>query len=202
MVESSINQWSIYWLPAFLALEIGLIDRTEKKDTQYKMIVSSPISLQRYEWGRIINGVFISGVMNIVFIILVILISFVTSLHVAISYCIFAIVGIFVTTVWEIPLFYWIARKTNLYVGIVVALVGSIIGILLVDTKVGIIFPFNWSAIFPVGLIRVHINGVPLSADTHVPLISWPIIASIILFFILAWLASYSFERQEIKNVN
>ncbi|RMC49402.1 hypothetical protein [Lactobacillus sp. ESL0225] len=201
VLESTINQWSLFWLNLYLALIIGLIDRYEKNSTEYKTILSSPTNLFTYELGRILHGVLLSFIVSFFLVVFLILTSFIWTVRVGIVSCLVAVGGLFLTTIWEIPLYTWLSRISNLYVTLGLAFIGSMIGIYCVTTfSWGPILPYGWSNLFPVALIKLHINGTPIKIGALVPNASWTIFASISLFIIFSYLAAYSFQKQVIKN--
>lgn len=200
VIQSIINQWSFIWINLFLALIIGLIDRYEKNSTEYKMILSSPADLFQYELGRILHEVFLSFFIAIVLSILITLGSFFMPIKVSLMACIGAIFGIFVATLWEIPLYSWLSRITNLYVSIAVAFIGSLIGIFINNSTIGKIFPFTWSDLMPVSLIKMHVNGLLVKSSETIPNSYWTLAASLVLFVLLSCLSGVFFKKQVIKN--
>lgn len=201
VLESAINQWSLFWLNLYLALIIGLIDRHEKNSTEYKTILSSANNLFTYELGRILHGVLLSFIASLFLAMFLILTSFVFPVRVGIISCLVAVGGLFLTTIWEIPLYTWLSRISNLYFTIGLAFIGFMLSTYCVTTfSWGQILPYSWSALFPVALIKLHINGIPLIIGEIVPNYSWTIFASIGLFIIFCYLAAYSFQKQVIKN--
>lgn len=196
VVQSIINQWSFLWASLYLALIIGLIDRHEKISTSYKIILSSPFNLFTYELGRILNGLVLSLIGSIILIILVLLASFIMPVSVSIGALIGAIFGIFITTLWQIPLYLWISRKTNLYVSVLTCFVGNFLGLLINDSLIGKIWPFSWSALFPVSSIKMHINGLLVKSNEILPNNYWTIVVALILFVVLSYLDAHFFKKQ------
>lgn len=196
VVQSIINQWSFLWASLYLALIIGLIDRHEKISTSYKIILSSPFNLFTYELGRILNGLVLSLIGPIILIILVLLASFIMPVSVSIGALIGAIFGIFITTLWQIPLYLWISRKTNLYVSVLTCFVGNFLGLLINDSLIGKIWPFSWSALFPVSSIKMHINGLLVKSNEILPNNYWTIVVALILFVVLSYLDAHFFKKQ------
>lgn len=200
VVQSIINQWSFIWINLFLALIIGLNDRHEKNSTEYKMILSSPVDLFQYELGRILHGVLLSFVTSLVLCVLVAIASFFIPVTVSLLACLGAILGIFVASLWEIPLYSWLSRVTNLYVSIAISFVGSLVAIWVNTYTIGKIFPYTWSALMPVQLIKMHVNGLLIKSSEGTPNNDWTMVASIILFLVLSYLSAYFFKKQVIKN--
>lgn len=200
VVQSIINQWSFIWINLFLALIIGLNDRHEKNSTEYKMILSSPVDLFQYELGRILHGVVLSFITALVLCVLVAIASLFMSVTVSLLACVCAILGIFVASLWEIPLYSWVSRVTNLYVSIAISFVGSLIAIWVNTYTIGKIFPYTWSALMPVKLIKMHVNGLLLRSSENMPNNAWTMLVSIILFLVLSYLSAFFFKKQVTKN--
>lgn len=201
VIESTINQWSFLYFNLYLALIIGLVDRHEKASTEYKTILSSPNNLFTFELGRIMHGVLLSFVVSLFLALFLFLASFIFLTRVGIVSCLIAVGGLFLTTIWQIPLYTWLSRISNLYVTIGLAFLGSIISIFcLGNFALGKVLPYSWSDLFPVALIKLHVNGIPLKAGEVVPNATWTILASIVLFILLSYLAAYSFRKQVTKN--
>lgn len=201
VIESTINQWSFLYFNLYLALIIGLVDRHEKASTEYKTILSSPNNLFTFELGRILHGILLSLMVSLVLALVLFLASFIFSTRVGIVSCLIAVGGLFLTTIWQIPLYTWLSRISNLYVTIGLAFLGSIISISCLGTFTwGKILPYSWSDLFPVALIRLHVNGIALKASEVAPDATWTILASIVLFILLSFLAAYSFRKQVTKN--
>lgn len=201
VIESTVNQWSFLYFNLYLALIIGLVDRHEKASTEYKTILSSPNNLFTFELGRILHGVLLSLMVSLVLALVLFLASFIFSTRVGIVSCLIAVGGLFLTTIWQIPLYTWLSRISNLYVTIGLAFLGSIISISCLGTFTWEkILPYSWSDLFPVALIRLHVNGIALKASEVAPDATWTILASIVLFILLSFLAAYSFRKQVTKN--
>ncbi|MEB3364283.1 hypothetical protein SDC49_13255 [Lactobacillus sp. R2/2] len=148
VIQSVINQWSIIWLPLFLALIAGLLDRREKNSTDYKLILSSPCNLFNYELGRILHVIvltFISSLFLIIFIALMFLLS---DSQISLISCVLAILGIWLVNLWEIPLYIWLSRITNMYVTIILAFAGIFSGLAVNNYVLGKIWPFTWTELF------------------------------------------------------
>lgn len=200
IIQSIINQWSFIWINLYLALIVGLNDRHEKNSTGYKVILSSPVDLFKYELGRILHNVFLSIMTGLVLGALISIISLIMPATVSLLACIGAILGIFITTLWEIPIYSWLSRITNIYVSIAVAFAGSLIAIWINSYPIGKLFPYTWSALMPVSLIRMHVNGLLIKESESIPNDAWTMLASIILFLILSYLSAFFFKKQVTKN--
>lgn len=195
IIESVINQWSFLWLNVFIALEMGLVDRNEKNNTQYKMIISSPINLAKFELGRILHGMVMLLGSTIVFIILIVGASFLIKVRVSLLNCIVAIIGILLASLWEVPMYTWLSRKTNLYITVIIAFIGSFMGISVVDLSWGKLFPFTWSALFPVSFTKMNINGTLATLNSSSGAY-YTLYYSVILMLLFSIGAAWSFKKQ------
>ena len=73
IIPSIINQWGLIWASFFISLIVGMIDRHEKRNTQYRMIISSSYNLRIYELGRILNDIVLYLIGTLVMIIILLL---------------------------------------------------------------------------------------------------------------------------------
>ena len=181
-------------------INYGLNDRHEKDSTEYKMILSLPVDLFQYELGRILHDVLLSFVTSLVLCLLVAIESFFMPVTVSLLACMGAILGIFIASLWEIPLYSWISRVTNLYVSIAISFVGSLVAIWVNTYPIGKILPYTWSALMPVRLIKMHVNGLLIKSSEGMPNAAWTMLASILLFLVLSCLSAFFFKKQVIKN--
>ncbi len=129
------------------------------------MILSSPVNLFQYELGRILHGVLLSFITSLILCVLVAIASFFMPVTVSLLACMGAILGIFIASLWEIPLYSWISRVTNLYVSIAISFIGSLVAIWINTYTIGKIFPYTWSALMPVRLIKMHVNGLLIKSS-------------------------------------
>lgn len=196
IVESEINQWSFLWLNVFLALEIGLIDRSEKINTQYKMIISSPINLSKFEFGRILHGILLALKSSIVLIILIIVSAILIQTRAPLINCIIAVLGILIASLWEVPFYTWLSRKTNIYITLIIAFLGSFAGISVANSSWGKLFPYTWPAVFPVSFTKMNINGTLLPLNSNSQHYLYTLIFSVILMLLVSLGTTWSFKKQ------
>lgn len=199
VVESAINQWSFLWLNVFLALEAGLIDQHEKNSTQYKIITSSPINLKLYSVSGLLYEMMLSVKVNLIFVLLTLILGGVMGIKVSLINCLISVIGIFLSSLWLIPLYTILARIFNIYLVLIVSFTSFFLSPS-TQSVFGKLFPYNWSAIFPVYWIKLQVNGLPIKQYATIHPVYWPIFASILLAVILTILASTIFSRLEVKN--
>lgn len=204
--ETIINHWSIIWINALIATLAGTIDRNEKKSTRYMIYSGRAVSLSSIELTRIGLIAVMSLISTFIVSVALILNSLwldtpsITSL----GNCLLAMVVIWLTTLWQIPFCLWMSRKTIIYIPIILnTLVPLLMGTSIATTDGWLIFPYSWDLRILMPITRMHINGIPLPANsTFLSSQSIPmgLILSLICFVVLSGLASWSFKRQEITK--
>lgn len=197
---SIVNQWSFIGMNMFLAIIISMISLNDKKINYSQVVKSLPIDEVKFELSNIIHGIFISIVVSIFLTILVLITLPFTEFFIPIGHYIISIWGIFICTLWMIPFYLFVNRRSNWAISFFVALLGTALR-LNPDSLLGKMDPFDWGAIFVVPWIKMNINGVPLNDDTSY--IIWPINVSIIFFFVILYfdLLAYKKEFYHERNI-
>lgn len=196
IIPSIINQWGLIWASFFISLIVGMIDRHEKRNTQYRMIISSSYNLRIYELGRILNDIVLYLIGTLVMIIILLLVSLIVDTNISFLAIVSSLVGVFITTIWEIPLYSWLSRLFGIYLSIILTFIGVFIEIVTNDLKGGIIWPFTWPALYTVPFINMKINGTLLKIGESTKVSWWTLLTSIVLFGILSWISMKSFQNQ------
>lgn len=198
VIPSIINQWGVIWASFYLALIIGMIDRNEKKYTQYKTILSSPYDLKKYELGRISNDILLYFFGTIVLMIILCLLTLLIKTNMSVFAICESVISVFLATLWEVPLYSLISRLTNLYITVVFTFAGVFLEILTNNLKYGVVWPFTWPAIVTVRFTKLNINGTMATNITTkaMPVILLIICLSLILFTFISYLSAISFRNQ------
>lgn len=185
-VQLMLGQWSYFWLNMSIALVIGISTYYQKQATKFKEILTAPQDLFTYEIGRIIHGLLQTAIMSLVFMILLIGVSFIFSSSEEIGLMISSVIGIFLTSLWLIPLYSWLSRVTNLYFALGIGFLSSILAMFLSRTTWSMWWPFDWGML---------LNNMWLKGDFVWG--SWSlIICSLILGAIFSIFSAYSFKKQ------
>ncbi|WP_414827014.1 ABC transporter permease [Apilactobacillus kunkeei] len=199
-LQSLLNQWSILWIILLSALISGLVHHRENASTQYKMILSSPTSLFKYEFCRIIalNIMFLIG--NFILLILVFLTSTFLQSTVSLSHIVIAIIVMYVSSMWMIPFFLMISRLLNMFFSILIAFFGMFIGVICADSSFASFVPFSWPSVTVSSITKMNVNGVPMDANqiTSFPIES--VLLSLLFFLFMIIIESYLFTKQEVSN--
>ncbi|CAI2641834.1 hypothetical protein AKUH4B410M_12220 [Apilactobacillus kunkeei] len=199
-LQSLLNQWSILWIILLSALISGLVHHRENVSTQYKMILSSPTSLFKYEFCRVIalNIMFLIG--NFILLILVFLTSTFLQSTVSLSHIVVAIIVMYVSSMWMIPFFLMISRLLNMFFSILIAFFGILIGVICASSSFSSFVPFSWSSVTVSSITKMNVNGVPMDANqiTSFPIES--VLLSLLFFLFMIIIESYLFTKQEVSN--
>ncbi|KEY48726.1 lantibiotic ABC transporter permease [Streptococcus equinus] len=202
IAETIVNQWSVLWINITIAVFTGLLDKLEKDSNRYMIYLSRNLNLKKVELYR---GGFI-GILLLISSLVLILILTITSLIfktpsvTSLLKIYVAILLIWLCSLWEIPFTLWLARKTNIYVSVILnTLLPLLFGTSISLTKNWFIFPYDWSMRLLEPLTNMQINGIPtstpFSSSILIALII-PITISVLFWGICSLLAGVSFERQ------
>lgn len=196
IIPSIINQWGLIWASFFVSLIVGMIDRHEKRNTQYKLIISSSYDLRMYELGRILNDMVLYFIGTLIMLIMLFLVSLIVGTNISFLAIVSSLAGVFITTIWEIPLYSWLSRLFGIYLSVILTFVGVFIEIVTNDLKEGMIWPFTWPALYTVPFINMNINGTLLKVGESTKVSWWVLLTSIVLFGILSLISMKSFQNQ------
>ncbi|KOY70597.1 ABC transporter permease [Apilactobacillus kunkeei] len=199
-MQSIINQWSLIWVLLFSVLLSGMTTHHESISTQYKSILSSPVSLFKFELSRLIMLVELFFIGNVFLAILVCISKYYFSSMVGMGYILLSIIMVSISGLWTVPFFLLISRLSNMFVGILIGLFGFLIGGVFSGTRFGYLIPFTWSPETASPIIKMHVNGVPYSLGTHSFMNTTYIILSLSLFIVLTLTECLLFTRQEVKK--
>ncbi|KOS68577.1 hypothetical protein AEA09_08450 [Lysinibacillus contaminans] len=205
-IETIINHWGVLWLSVLIALTAGLLNNLEKKSTAFKTIVGLPIDLKRKEISRILLIAWLAILASVCLIAVMLVTSLIikTSPYlVSLIDCVLAILVTLITTLWQIPLCLWLSRKTNLFTTLLInCLLNLNLGTFYAATEHWWSVPWAWSQRVQMPLNHLHSNGIPLSPESELlssSVIPIAIFFSILLFFLITFLTTTSFAKQEVR---
>lgn len=199
-MQSIINQWSLIWILLFSVLISGMTTHHESISTQYKSILSSPVSLFKFELSRLIMLVELFFTGNVFLAALIVIFKFYFSSMVGMGFILLSIIVVAISSLWTVPFFLLISRLSNIFIGILIALFGFILGGSFSGTSFKYLIPFTWSPDAASTIIKMHVNGVPYSSGTHYFINPMYIILSLSLFIILTLTECLLFTHQEVKK--
>lgn len=204
--ETIINHWGILWISVFIALTAGLLNKLEKKSTNFKTIIGLPINLQKKEMSRIllvIGFVALGSLLLVAAISLTSLLILTSPYLVSLSPSILAVFLMFVTSLWQIPFCLWLSRKTNFFITLLLnSMLNLNLGTLFAPTDDWWFVPYSWHLRVQMPLTKLHSNGIPLPQNDELlsyPVIPIALVLSILFFIVLTLMAVRSFNKIEVK---
>lgn len=164
-VTNTFNWWSILFMPIAIALWCAQSNQKEKKAADYSNILLLPISLSKVWVAKIIVIALQALSSLLLFLIMMGLLSFVfpamplfemTQLE--------GLLLIWFTSLWEIPLMLYLAKKWGMGAALITNIVGGLVlGIAFSTTSLWWLNPWSWSIRLMMPIIGVHANGTLLS---------------------------------------
>lgn len=203
---SSLNHWSLVWMPALIVLSAGLFHNLEEHATEYKTIFSLPIDLKK-SWisKNIILALFTltaSAFLGILFIALKVTIINTPTDIVPFYNCFIAIIISWILTLWQIPLCLWLSQKINVFILMLISCAANLeLGAGKAPSSLWWLDPWSWPLRLQSPLIHLHPNGILLESNSillNPSVIPLGIGLSILLFMALLIFTSFLFQRQEV----
>ena len=178
--------WYAFLLPGAIAILCSLSHRKEENAGKYYSVFSMPVNLSRFEFAKgiiLVEKLLVSAI----FLALLISISNITGS-----------IGIILASVWQIPLCLYLARKTGMFVPIVL---NTILGIVLStatalgNTIAWWFVPYCWAAKLAEPLMGIEMNGTYAGNCGFSIAIMISILLSILLFLILSYADAKDFSK-------
>ncbi|MED2942768.1 lantibiotic immunity ABC transporter MutE/EpiE family permease subunit [Bacillus swezeyi] len=175
-VSGTYNWWSIILMPVLIALLCALSHQKEKKASNYNGIFSSPIQLHMMWYAKIGVIAIYSLASQVVFLGFMFVMQLIIPQFPAVNLTVVsANLLLWITTLWEIPLCLFIARKCGFTAAVMLNLLGSVIfGIMSAASPFWWVNPWSWPIRVMCPAIGIHPNGLPL--ETGDPLNSWSVV--------------------------
>ena len=170
--------WYAFLLPGAIAILCSLSHRKEENAGKYYSVFSMPVNLSRFEFAS-----------NII--------APATAVY-SLLHSITGSIGIILASVWQIPLCLYLARKTGMFVPIVL---NTILGIVLStatalgNTIAWWFVPYCWAAKLAEPLMGIEINGTYAGNCGFSIAIMISISLSILLFLILSYADAKDFSK-------
>ncbi|MFD3157895.1 lantibiotic immunity ABC transporter MutE/EpiE family permease subunit [Haloimpatiens sp. FM7330] len=205
--QDCFNWWYTTILLGYISLICFLVHQKENKKLKYIGVMSLPVNLKK---------VWISKVLLIgTYILISCIILSIGILNGRIMYpgaiknpmpvttVMIAGLIIAITSLWQIPLCFFLSKKIGLFPTILInTVVGIVLNLFTVNKELWVFCPYSYTTRLMCPIIRVLPNG--LLAKTGDPLLNpnviFPgLILSIVLFIILTLVTAYWFSKQEVK---
>lgn len=191
--------WYAFLLPGAIAILCFLSHKKEENAGKYYSILSMPMNLLKFEVAKgiiLIEKLLVAAV----FLALIISISNIISPATAVYSVLQSIVGsigIILASVWQIPLCLYLARKTGVFLPIVL---NNVLGVFLPiatvgNTMVWWLVPYCYAAKLAEQLMGIEINGTFSGNFSFSITILISILLSMFLFSVLAYTDAKDFSK-------
>ncbi len=205
-IFTSLNHWSLSWMPTLIVFLTGMLHKIEQNSTGYKTIFSFPIDLKKSWIAKITILALFTLIASIFLGILVTILNISLSnkdvLVVPFYNCLIAIIISWLTSLWQIPLCLWLSRKINFFILLILTYsINLELGASRAPSSLWWLFPWSMPLRLQCPLLHHHPNGLPLDSNSALldpSVIPVGIVLGIFLFLILVLLTSYSFKKSEV----
>ena len=204
-VENGYNWWYVLIFPGFITLLSALVDQYEEKKLNYRAVFALPVNLKRTWISKVsLIGVYmaIASLIHLAGILLG-MTFYNTSSGISAVQVVGATSILIITSLWQIPLCLFLAKKFGLMPTVFLNLCGGItLEVLAVDKAWWWACPYSWSARLMCPVLGVLPQGVmakPGDPMLNAGVIPVGIVLSIALFALLLFLTSQWFPKQEVK---
>ena len=214
---TSINHWSLLWLPALIALLTCMFHKLEQNSTGYKTIFSFPIDLRKSWISKIILLSLFTLVSSVFLGILLLILNFtiiktptsevlIMGQHLSVvpfyNYFI-AIIISWLVSLWQIPLCLWLSKKINFFVLLFITCAANLeLGAGKAASSLWWMNPWTWPLRLQCPLLHLHPNCLPLESNSTLlnsGVIPIGMLLGVFLFLILTFLTSFSFKKSEVR---
>ena len=192
--------WYAFLLPGAIAILCSLSHRKEENAGKYYSVFSMPVNLSRFEFAKgiiLVEKLLVSAIFLALLISISNIIAPATAVY-SLLHSITGSIGIILASVWQIPLCLYLARKTGMFVPIVL---NTILGIVLStatalgNTVAWWFVPYCWAAKLAEPLMGIEMNGTYAGNCGFSIAIMISISLSILLFLILSYADAKNFPK-------
>ncbi|MCB2300028.1 lantibiotic immunity ABC transporter MutE/EpiE family permease subunit [Clostridium tagluense] len=200
---NSFNWWYMYILPGYISIMAAMTNEREEKKLRYRAVFGLPISLKKVWISKVlVNGIYMT------FSCMVLLVGILLGGHlisntVPIFRAFTGAVLIAVTSLWQIPLCMFLAKKLGMLGAVLINVgVGAVLNVMAASASMWWICPYSWTSRIMCPAIGSLPNGTlaeigdPLRNPGVIPI---GIILSLILFALLLIITANWFEKQEVN---
>lgn len=194
--------WYAFLLPGAIAILCSLSHRKEESAGKYYSVFSMPMSLSKFETAKVAI-LFEKLIVAAVFLALLTSISNFISPATAVytvSQNVAGSIGIILASVWQIPFCLYLARKTGLFLPIILnTILGIFLPIVLGNTAAWYFVPYCWAAKLAEPLMGIELNGTFAGNYGFSATIFVSVLLSLLLFAILTLIDARDFSRRGAK---
>ena len=180
--------WYEFLLPGAIAILCSLSHRKEESAGKYYSVFSMPLNLSKFEMAKgiiLIEKLLVAGIFLALLISSSNIISPETAVY-SVPQSIAGCIAIALASVWQIPLCLYLARKTGLFVPIIL------------NTVPGILLPVSycWAAKLAEPLMGIDLNGTFAGNPGFSTTVFISIALSIFLFVVLSFVDAKDFSKR------
>lgn len=190
--------WYAFLLPGTIAILCSLSHRREENAGKYYSVFSMPMNLSKFEASKsviLVEKLFIAAIYLALLISISNIISPATAVY-SVSQIIIGSIGIICTSIWQIPLCFYLTRKTGVFLPVVVnTILGIFLPIVLGNTNFWWLIPYCYAAKLAEPLMGIELNGTFAGefGFSITALIS--IVLSMLLFGIFSYIDVKNFSK-------
>lgn len=204
---NAYNWWYVLLMPATFTLMPALMHRKEERKLKYRALFPLDVNLKKIWLSKIMTALVYIGISATIHLLGVfVLQSFVgnqfTENYVFVT-LFFASALLVLTTIWQVPLCFFLAKKVGFFAAIALnAVFGPMLGMLLSDSSFWLYCPYSWAIRAMVPIMHILPNGTVVAPTD--PLISntsliFPCVLSLCLFLFLAVITAHWFAKIEVR---
>ncbi len=194
--------WYAFLLPGTIAIFCVLAHQKEVNAGKYYSIFSMPLSLAKFELVKsviLIEKMLISALFLALFTSISNVISPALAVY-SIEQNLLGSLGIILTSIWQIPMCLYLARKTGMFFPVALNAILCIFSpIAMGNTGLWWLWPYCWPAKFAEPVLGIAINGTYAGNTGFSYAVPLTIALSTLLFIVFALLDAKSFSQQEEK---
>ena len=195
---TALYWWYAFLLPGAVAILCSLSHRKEENAGKYYSVFSMPLNLPKFEIAKgiiLIEKLVVAAVFLAIIISVSNIISPATAVY-SVLQSIAGSIGIILASVWQIPLCLYLARKTGLFLPIVLnTVLGIFMPIALGNAVVWWLVPYCYAAKLAEPLMGIELNGTFEGNCGFSITVLISIVLSIFLFLILSYADAKDFSK-------
>lgn len=196
---TALYWWYAFLLPGAIAILCSLSHRKEENAGKYYSVFSMPMSLSKFEAAKSIvlaEKLFIAALFLVMLISISNIISPATAVY-SVVQSVVGSIGIILASIWQIPLCLFLARKTGLFLPIVLnTILGIFAPIVMGNTAVWWIVPYCYAAKLAEPLMGIELNGTFTGNSGFSITVLISIVLSLLLFSLLTYVDAKNFSKR------
>ncbi|NLG05811.1 MAG: lantibiotic immunity ABC transporter MutE/EpiE family permease subunit [Clostridia bacterium] len=191
--------WYAFLLPGAIAILCSLSHRKEENAGKCYSVFSMPMSLSKFETAK---GIVLIEKLVVMAILLAILISISniiapTTVVYSVPRSLIGSIGIIIASVWQIPLCLYLARKTSIFLPMILnTLLGIFLPIVFGNTAVWWMIPYCYAAKMAEPLMGIELNGTFSGNVGFSATVLIVVVLSMLMFIILSFVDAKDFAKR------